>query len=224
VCLILVAWQVHAGRPLVVAANRDEFHARPAAPAAFWSDRPAILAGRDLQAGGTWLGTSRGGRFAAVTNYRGGHDPSARSSRGTLVADFLDGGMPPADYARAVERRKAAYSGFNLIFAWAGELWWISNRADGPRRLEPGCHALGNDLLDTPEVQDVKARFANTPVAAEPLFGLLASARILGPQYGTRCSTVLVAGEDRRLRFSERPYDAEGTEGPTLRYEFETVA
>ena len=70
-CLILLAWRVPGRHPLVVAANRDEFHARPAAPATFWPDQPAILAGRDLEARGTWMGISRGGRFAAVTNYRG---------------------------------------------------------------------------------------------------------------------------------------------------------
>jgi uncharacterized protein with NRDE domain len=87
-CLILLAWQV-PGRPaLVVAANRDEFHARPAAPAAFWEDQPSILAGRDLEARGTWMGISRGGKFAAVTNYRGGTEPRAAQSRGSLVTAF----------------------------------------------------------------------------------------------------------------------------------------
>lgn len=223
-CLILVAWRVHPGRPLVVAANRDEFHARPAAPAAFWRDRPAILAGRDLRAGGTWLGVARNGRFASVTNYRGGHDPSAKASRGSLVADFLDGSSTPAAYAKDVEAHKASYSGFNLLVANLDELWWISNRADAPRRLDAGLHALGNDLLDTPEVQEMKTRFGSAPVAAEPLFGVLSAAKILGPQYGTRCSTVLIRGTDRRVQFSERPYDAAGTEGPTLRYEFEAAA
>src|SRR6185295_11671730 len=90
-CLIVLGWRVHAEHPLIVAANRDEFHARPAAPAAFWEDHPGILAGRDLEAGGTWMGGSRSGRFAAVTNYRGGRDPSAKVSRGALVTGFLLG-------------------------------------------------------------------------------------------------------------------------------------
>jgi uncharacterized protein with NRDE domain len=90
-CLIVLAWRVHPDFPLVVAANRDEFHARPADPAAFWTDRPGILAGRDLEARGTWMGVARGGRFAAVTNYRGAREPSAKHSRGALVTGFLSG-------------------------------------------------------------------------------------------------------------------------------------
>ena len=88
-CLILLAWQAPDRHALVVAANRDEFHGRPSAPAAFWEDQPAILAGRDLEARGTWMGISRGGSFAAVTNYRGGTEPRAAQSRGSLVTGFL---------------------------------------------------------------------------------------------------------------------------------------
>src|SRR5476649_2305175 len=102
-CLILVAWQQHPDFPLVVAANRDEFHARPAAPAAFWQDHPAILAGRDLQAKGTWLGVSRSGRFASVTNYRGAHDPKAAESRGALVTRFLLGDLFPEKYMSSLK-------------------------------------------------------------------------------------------------------------------------
>src|ERR1043165_4074337 len=103
-CLIVLAWQAVPDFPLVVAANRDEFHARPAAPAEFWSDHPGILAGRDLEARGTWMGVSRNGRFAAVTNYRGGTEPSARHSRGALVTRFLDGTASPAEYVRSIEK------------------------------------------------------------------------------------------------------------------------
>ena len=94
-CLIVLGWRAHPDFPLVVAANRDEFHARPADPAAFWTDYPSILAGRDLEARGTWMGASRGGRFAAVTNYRGAREPSAKHSRGALVTDFLRGTSSP---------------------------------------------------------------------------------------------------------------------------------
>ena len=95
-CLILVAWKALPGPALVVAANRDEFHARPAAPAAFWEDRPGILAGRDLEARGTWMGVTRSGRFAAVTNYRGAREARAAESRGARVTRFLDGNQPAA--------------------------------------------------------------------------------------------------------------------------------
>src|SRR5881392_2000516 len=101
-CLIVVGWQTREHR-LIVAANRDEFHARPAAPAAFWSDQPSILAGRDLQAMGTWMGVARSGRFAAVTNYRGAREPSAPHSRGSLVVEFLKGLQSPSGYIEGLK-------------------------------------------------------------------------------------------------------------------------
>jgi uncharacterized protein with NRDE domain len=218
-CLILVAWKVHERLPLVVAATRDEFHARPAAPAAWWSDHPAVLAGRDLQAKGTWLGVSRGGRFASVTNYRGGTDPGAAESRGSLVSRFLLDSNPPKTFLNETESRKNSYSGFNLLVADRDELWWLSNRGDGARRLEPGCYALGNLLLDTSEVQEVKGRFERTLASVEPLFTLLAGAKIVSPVYGTRCSTVVLDDGAGRMQFAERAFDAAGAPGSTLRYE-----
>lgn len=212
-CLILVAWRVHEEYPLIVAANRDEFHGRPAARAAFWDDKPEVLAGRDLQARGTWMGVSRGGRFAAVTNYRGGTEPGAAESRGALVTRFLDGvGVPQ------LAERKAAYSGFNLLAADGAELWWLSNRDGAPRRLEPGWYGLGNLLLDSPEVEDHKARFRASLASPEPLFQVLEPARILDERYGTRCSSVLLHGA--QTRFAERSFDGGGGEEATLRYEF----
>jgi uncharacterized protein with NRDE domain len=220
-CLILVAWRARADFPLIVAANRDELHARPAAAAGFWPDQPAILAGRDLQAKGTWLGVSRGGRFASVTNYRGGHDPGAAESRGALVNRFLLSDDSPEKYVSKI--KPASYSGFNLLVADGEELWWLSNRANGARRLDPGTYALGNDLLDTPEVLGVKARFQAAPPALEPLFALLANAKIVAPVYGTRCSTVVLA-QRGRWQFAERAFDAAGRDGSTLRYDFAGAA
>ncbi len=214
-CLILVAWKVHASFALVVAANRDEFHGRPAARAAFWDDKPEVLAGRDLQARGTWMGVSRGGRFAAVTNYRGGTEPGAEVSRGALVTRYLDGISVPE-----LAERKSAYSGFNLLASDGGELWWLSNRDGGPRRLEPGWYGLGNQLLDTPEVEEHKRRFQDCPVSLEPLFGVLAMARIVHESYGTRCASVLMHGDE--VRFAERGFASDGREQATLRYEFST--
>jgi uncharacterized protein with NRDE domain len=214
-CLILVAWRVHEQYPLIVAANRDEFHARPAARAAFWDDKPEVLAGRDLQARGTWMGVSRGGRFAAVTNYRGGTEPGAAESRGALVTRFLDGVSVPQ-----LAERKAAYSGFNLLAADGAELWWLSNRDGAARRLEPGWYGLGNLLLDSPEVEDHKARFRASLASPEPLFQVLEPARILDERYGTRCSSVLLQGSD--TLFAERAFDRNGGEETTLRYEFST--
>lgn len=212
-CLILVAWKVHPRFALVVAANRDEFHDRPAMRAGYWEEKPEVLAGRDLQARGTWMGVSRGGRFAAVTNYRGGTEPGAAESRGALVTRYLEG----IDVPELAERR-TAYSGFNLLASDGNELCWLSNRDGGPRRLAPGWYGLGNLLLDTPETEEHKQRFRECPVSIEPLFGVLAQAKIVDERYGTRCSSVLMQGAE--IRFAERAFGRDGGEEATLRYEF----
>lgn len=216
-CLILLAWRVPGRDALVVAANRDEFHARPAAPAAFWDDQPTILAGRDLEARGTWMGISRGGKFAAVTNYRGGTEPRAAHSRGALVTGFLSGGETAGAYIESVIAKSGSYSGFNLIASDGAELWWLSNRDGSPRRLEPGIYGLGNALLDSPDVEPRKRRFheaLRSGAAVEPLFSVLAEARIVDPVYGTRCSTVFFG-----RRYVERSFAPDGTEQDTLHYE-----
>ena len=221
-CLIVLAWRADPSSPLIVAANRDEFHARPAAPAQFWSDHPAILAGRDLEAMGTWMGVSRDGRFAAVTNYRGAREPRAKESRGHLVSRFLVNGAAPERYVAGVAQRSADYSGFNLLAADGTDLWWYSNRGAAPCRLGPGIYALGNDLLDTPETAPSRQDFARcleSAISVEGLFGVLHPARIVSPAYGTRCSTVLIREADGRVQFAERAFGADGCEGETTRYD-----
>jgi len=153
-CLILLAWQGHPDHPLVVAANRDEFFARPTAAVDFWTDAPQVLAGRDLQAGGTWMGITREGRFAALTNFR---DPSQNAtgapSRGHLVADFLRGTESPTDYLDRIDDLSSRCNGFNLLLGNRNELWCHSNMADngGKRKLlAPGVYGVSNHLLDTP--------------------------------------------------------------------------
>lgn len=150
-CLVLFAWQAHPRFALVLAANRDEFHARPTAPAAFWDDMPAILAGRDLQAGGTWLGITRTGRFAAITNYREPQAPELplEFSRGHLTRDFLKGAESPADFAVRVMACGEAYRGYSLLVGAGDELLCISNRIEQAQAVAPGLHALSNHLLDT---------------------------------------------------------------------------
>lgn len=151
-CLIVFAWRAHPRFPLVVAANRDEFYGRPTAPAAFWDDRPELLAGRDLSAGGTWLGVTRGGRFAAVTNVRepGRPPPEGAWSRGRLVAGFLAGDGSTAAYLDRVSGDADRFAGFNLLAGDGDTLGWLSNRGDGARLLEPGVYGVSNALLDTP--------------------------------------------------------------------------
>jgi uncharacterized protein with NRDE domain len=163
-CLILFAHDAHPEYRLVVAANRDEFYARPTAPAAPWEEAPQVVAGRDLRGGGTWMGITRQGRWAALTNFR---DPREfdrdAPSRGRLVGDFLLGDEPPREYLEALRPRADAFNGFNLLVGDPDSLFWFSNRApNAARRLEPGIYGLSNDLLDTPwpKVQRGKAALA----------------------------------------------------------------
>jgi uncharacterized protein with NRDE domain len=166
------------------------------------------------------MGVSRGGRFAAVTNYRGGRDSNAEESRGALVTRFLLDSRPPGSFISEISTRNNSYSGFNLLASDRDELWWLSNRDGGSRKLEPGFHALGNLLLDTPEVIEVRSKFEGTALAIEPQFALLATAKIAAPEYGTRCSTVLLAQHDGAMQLAERAFDPSGADGSTMRYEF----
>jgi uncharacterized protein with NRDE domain len=150
-CLVLLALDAHPDHALVLAANRDEFYDRPTAPAAFWPDAPAVLAGRDLRAGGTWLGLDRAGRLAAVTNYRQGTRESvAPRSRGHLVSDYLMAPIDGRTHLAHVARDAGLYNGFNLICGDAGSLSYFSNREGRARALTPGVYGLSNHLLDSP--------------------------------------------------------------------------
>jgi uncharacterized protein with NRDE domain len=150
-CLILFAHKAHPAYLLVLAANRDEAYERPTAPAAFWADEPRICGGRDLEQGGTWLGITRDGAVAAVTNYRDGNGQKLSSrSRGELVANYLRGQQRPADYLARVHNDAHAYNGFNLIAGTIDELHYVSNRGGPAIRIAPGVHGLSNHLLDTP--------------------------------------------------------------------------
>jgi len=277
-CLLVLAWRVHARYRLVVAANRDEFHARPAAPLAKWPPPAELLAGRDLRSQGTWLGIDRERRFGVVTNFRELQPPRpAAPSRGQLVPDYLGthhgespakppreialdaaaertpigktrnfAGTParPADFLAALEPRAATWSGFNLLLSDADSLWYGSNRtAPFARDLRPAVYGLANESLDTPwpKLQRVRSGFeawlreGGGPAELEGLFALLADrtpapdpppahtgglprewARalsapfVLHPEYGTRCSTVLLLEADGRLQLAERRFDPAG--------------
>jgi len=159
-CLALIAHAAHPAYPVVVAANRDEFHARPASPAAWWPE--GMLAGRDLKAGGTWLGIDRRGRFALLTNVRepARHNPGA-PSRGALVPGFLTANVAPSASLFALVAEAARCNGFNLIAGNSAELIWGSNRAPAPAALAPGIYGISNHLLDTPwpKLERTKAAF-----------------------------------------------------------------
>jgi uncharacterized protein with NRDE domain len=158
----VLAWQVHPQHRLILAANRDEFHARPAAPLAKWQDED-ILAGRDLAAGGTWLGVNRQRRFAVVTNFREWPaSQAAGPSRGRLIPDYLRAQTSAQGFLADLEASASEFAGFNLLLADEQELWYASNRApDFARRLAPGIYGLSNRLLDTPwpKLTRVRQRF-----------------------------------------------------------------
>jgi uncharacterized protein with NRDE domain len=152
-CLLVVAWLSHPRYRLVVAGNRDEFHDRPAAPLNWWSDAPGILGGRDLRAGGTWLGLARSGRFGLVTNFRDADAvPSAGApSRGQLVPDYLRAGGAASQFLGALQAESAGFAGFNLLVGDATGVHYYSNvGAEPPRALPPGIYGLSNHRLDEP--------------------------------------------------------------------------
>ena len=181
-CLLVIAWQAHPRYRLIVAANRDEYHERPAAPLGRWPEPPHILAGRDLRAAGTWLGLDPSRRFGVVTNFRELQQARpAAPSRGGLIPRYLAGAADAAGFFGALEGAADQYSGFNLLLADAHALWYGSNRAQPfARRLPPGVYGLSNELLDTPwpKLVRVKQRFeawlAAPSGTAAGLFALLA--------------------------------------------------
>lgn len=236
-CLIVVGWQAHPAFPLVVAANRDEFYARPTAPADSWRDAPAVIAGRDLQAGGTWLGVTRHGRFAAVTNVREPGVAPGRLSRGELTRNFLQSEQSAVDYLAELER--SAYSGFNLLLSDGQALCYASNRGPVAQRLEPGIYGLSNHLLDSPWPKLVTARQRFSAALShlpkqQPFFDILADDEIVpdkelpdtgvplewerrlsaifvrSPDYGTRASTVVAVNGAGTVFFEERSFGPNG--------------
>jgi uncharacterized protein with NRDE domain len=175
-CLALIAFHPDHHIPLLIAANRDESHARATLAAHVWSTDPEIYAGRDLVAGGTWMGLTRTGRFALITNFR---DPSRvvedAPSRGALVENFLESNASPDDFLTTLQAQGALYNGFNLVVGDRRNAAYYSNRQDCVRRLVPGVYAVSNHLLDTPwpKLTRTKAAFerlldhGNTPSAPD---------------------------------------------------------
>jgi len=150
-CLILFAIDQHARYPLIIAANRDESYHRPTAKLAFWDDAPNVAAGRDLDGGGTWLGITRQGRWAALTNYRqSGSYRQGAPSRGRLVSEYLLTKLPPDAYVESIRASAARYNGFSLLIGFGTDVYYVSNRAENHQRVTPGSHGLSNHLLDTP--------------------------------------------------------------------------
>ncbi len=250
-CLILLAWHVHPQYPCVLAANRDEFHDRQTSSADWWPEHPGILAGRDLRDGGTWLGVTRSGHFAALTNFR---DPRIQRvgvpSRGNLVVEQLDSGRSVADGLAYLRSVGPNYNAFNMILSDGARLGvFESVRGDG-RELGPGIFGLSNDLLDTPwpKVREAKSRLAaalsdvrdpgallhllredrQAPDSELPQTGisvewerLLSSAFVRSESYGTRSSTVFRVDRAGRGYFDEWTWDRAGQELGRKSFEFD---
>ena len=249
-CLIVVAWRARADIPFVVAANRDEWRERPAEAARWWPEYPDLLAGRDLQAGGTWMGITRLGRFAAVTNFRDPSDKrSMARSRGGLVTEFLLGGQAPRAFLGAIASRAREYNGFNLIVGDGESLYYYGSREAEARAIEPGIHGLSNHLLDEPWPKVIRARSAMQEALGQPdpaphLFEMLsdtegapdeslpstgiglelerqlASPLITGDEYGTRASTVLQIHSDGAAHLEERSRSEDGSVAGVATYRF----
>ncbi|MGV8920355.1 MAG: NRDE family protein [Pseudomonas sp.] len=237
-CLIVFAWRPDHSQRLIVAANRDEFYARPTLPLAHWPEAPGVYAGRDLEAGGTWLGVGPNGRFAALTNIRNPDRLVGKRSRGELVAHFLTGEQSVEAYLAEVAARADEYGGFNLLLGNRDSLYFLNAANAQPQRLEAGIYGVSNAGLDTPWPKLLKAKAALTeqlndpqpagllnllrdsqtaPVAELPETGvglatetLLSSIFIASPSYGTRASTSLIINADGSRHFIEHSFGPYG--------------
>jgi uncharacterized protein with NRDE domain len=236
-CLILFSYQNHPDYPLVIAANRDEFYQRPTQAAHFWPETPQLLAGKDLQAGGSWMGVTTDGRFAAVTNYRDpGQEAIYPQSRGSLVKDFLTGELNAEEYLLTIDKIHDAFAGFNLLLGTTSELFFYSNQSRKTQKLAPGVYGLSNGHLDEPWPKvsqgkkqldrilqrefttDEVIKLLNDRTLAEdtalPNTGvdvgmekILSAKFIQVPGYGTRSSTVITVDDKQQLSFTEESYD-----------------
>ncbi|MGI3129588.1 NRDE family protein [Halopseudomonas pachastrellae] len=235
-CLIAFAWQMSKHHRLTLIGNRDEFHRRPTRPLDWWDDQeqPELLAGRDLEAGGTWLGATRDGRFAAVTNIRAPGAAKAPRSRGQLPLDFLQGNQTPAAFMQQLAAQLHDYAGFNLIIGDVSELWFLNSSDGQPRALEPGVYGLSNADLDSPwpKTRTLREALAAAPDAdSEQLLTLLADSRsyaddqlpatgislewerMLAPafitgnrEYGTRASSLLRISQGGGISMIEKRF------------------
>ncbi|HZY80781.1 MAG TPA: NRDE family protein [Cyclobacteriaceae bacterium] len=249
-CLIFVALNHHPIYKLVVASNRDEFYNRRTAAAGYWDDFPNVVGGRDLEAGGTWMGMSTGGKISMLTNYRDpAHIMKGAPSRGHLVADYLEQEVNADDYTKLVRAKAAQYNGFNMILGTIDELWYISNYKDGITKLSNGLYGLSNHLLDSPWPKVVKGKKKLAPllgksdINAEDLMSFLydderatedlpntgvspeleralSSMFIKTPNYGSRCSTVVLVDQQNKVQYTERVYDLTTFEYKTSQFEF----
>ena len=254
-CLILFAYDCHPHYYLAVAANRDEYYHRPSLPAAFWPEFPSLLAGKDLKMGGTWLGITTTGRFAAITNYREKAIHPRIFSRGQLVREYLCSSKPPHEYISSLKNGGSEFNGFSLLMGYNQSLYYYSNREKVLSKIEKGCHGLSNNLLDVPWPKVRKGLEALTGCLhykegmEERLFAILADkeqapdhelpqtgvslewerilspAFVVSPNYGTRCSTVLLIDRRGHVRFWERSFEPnKPNQYKEVFYEFDIIS
>ena len=248
-CLITFAYNIHPKYKLILAANRDEFYARPTQVAHWWEDHPKVLGGRDLEAGGTWMGMNKNGRFAAVTNYRDLKNiKTDAKSRGKLTTDFILNNLSPEEYAIDVHKEGSQYNGFNLLLM-DEEIAYASNYSDETFELGFGLYGLSNALLDDPwpKVEAAKARLEvliqkefsienlmeimlSTETYADELLpetGLdyerekaLSAICIDTPNYGTCCTTAIRIDYEGNVEFAERSYPVGDRINQTVSFQF----
>lgn len=248
-CLVVFAWQAHPQYRLILAGNRDESHQRPTQDAHWWPDNESLLAGRDLQAGGTWLAMSKSGRFATVTNFHERHGRQAMvESRGALVTDFVGGSQSLGEFESSISNKD--YAGFSLLVCDGESMSYLSNRDDLEANVAPGIYGLSNASLDTPWSKVVRAKAClesliendavndtellrllsdRTPAAADDVAAddlpfeiarALTAPFIMAPEYGTRSSTTVLWGNDDVVEFSERRFDPAGRTTGDSRFRF----
>ena len=229
-CVVALARHVHPDWPLILIGNRDEFHARPAAPLAAWEDGSGIVAGRDLQAGGTWLGLHRpSGRLLVVTNVRGALPDPAKESRGALVVDMLRGG---GRFARPAETDLERFNAFNLFAVNGRAAQLLTNRPQARiAALDAGVHALANEPADAPcpraarlgAALEAAARTGGDPVDLLDRLALENDPALFlrGDLYGTRASTLVAIAASGDVRMVERRYEAGGRSAGTTALQFQ---
>ena len=228
-CVVALAWQVHADWPLILIGNRDEFHARPAAPLGAWDDGSGIVAGRDVLAGGTWLGAHpASGRIVVVTNVRGAMPDPTKESRGALVADMLRG---DGRFADPVATDLGSFNAFNLLAVGDGNARFLTNRPQSQiRALGAGIHALANEPVDSPcpRAERLRASLSAVVEARADPEGLLDTLTaetdpalfLRGDIYGTRASTLVAVAADGNAKIVERRYEAGGRSIGTTALQF----
>lgn len=179
-CLIVFSYRTHPKYELIVAANRDEFYKRPTREAHFWENYPELLAGKDMEAGGTWMGISKDGRFGALTNYRDLNNLKQNPpSRGELVTNYLAQKTNTTSYLKSIRHKSPLYNGFNLLLSDEEDMYHFSNHTMEVSVIEPGIHGVSNAVLDTPWTKleqaknDLKIATSSETVDTEDLFKLL---------------------------------------------------